>query len=156
MSIPYDQYYGALRSFFKPRRCLTCIDHYGELADVCFGDIHIKPYSEDKIGINSLIVRNPIFDEMLKNASEEGYIYFKDLDANTLNESQKVMLYPKQRRVHAMMNLDKLLFRQTAKYDIVLEKPHLKDYLSEMIYACQRYIGKHKKLWWLISLFSDK
>ena len=53
----YQSYYHPLRSFFIPRRCLFCIDHYGELGDVCFGDIHIEPYIEDKIGVNSLIVR---------------------------------------------------------------------------------------------------
>lgn len=30
----YQSYYHPLRSFFIPRRCLFCIDHYGELADI--------------------------------------------------------------------------------------------------------------------------
>ena len=85
--IPYIHYYGALRSFFKPRRCLTCIDHYGELADVCFGDIHIRPYSEDEVGISSWIVRNPYFEDLFKQAEVDGYIKMADGDAKTLNES---------------------------------------------------------------------
>lgn len=151
--IPYIKYYGALRSFFKPRRCLTCIDHYGELADVCFGDIHIKPYSEDKIGINSLIVRNPYFDNLLKKAAKEGYIYMNDLDAKTLNGSQKAMLYPKKRKAKAIMNIDKFLFRKSPKYDVVLERPQMSDYISVFITNVQRYIGSHKCLWFIIDYF---
>lgn len=154
--IPYVKYYGALRSFFKPRRCLTCIDHYGELADVCFGDIHIKPYSEDKIGISSWIVRNPYFDNLFKEAFKEGYIYMNELDAITLNESQKTMLYPKIRRAKAIMNMDKFIGLKSAIYDKQLEQPHIKDYISEIICHCQRYIGKHRKMWWIINLLNKK
>lgn len=154
--IPYVKYYGALRSFFKPRRCLTCIDHYGELADVCFGDIHIKPYSEDKIGISSWIVRNPYFDNFFKEASQEGYIYMNELDAKTLNESQKTMLYPKKRRAHAIMNMDRLIGKKTVKYDFELERPHLKDYISEILCQIQRYIGKHPSLWWIIDYLYNR
>ena len=154
--IPFIKYYGALRSFFKPRRCLTCIDHYGELADVCFGDIHIKPYSEDKIGISSWIVRNPYFDDLFKEAFKEGYIYMSELDAHTLNESQKTMLYPKKRRAKAIMNMDKLIGLKCAVYDKQLEQPHIKDYISEIICHCQRYIGNHRKMWWIINLLNKK
>lgn len=156
ISIPFNRYYGALRSFFKPRRCLTCIDHYGELADVCFGDIHIKPYSDDKTGISSWIVRNAYFDSLFKQAEKEGYIKMEVLDAHTLNESQKAMLYPKQRRANAIMKMDKLLGKEIATYDIRLEKANLKDYVSELICHNQRYIGKHKTLWWIIDYLYNK
>lgn len=154
--IPFIKYYGALRSFFKPRRCLTCIDHYGELADVCFGDIHVKPYNEDKIGISSWIVRNPYFDDLFKEAFKEGYIYMSELDAHTLNESQKTMLYPKKRRAKAIMNMDKFIGLKCAVYDKQLEQPHIKDYISEIICHCQRYIGNHRKMWWIINLSNKK
>lgn len=151
--IPFIHYYGALRSFFKPRRCLTCIDHYGELADVCFGDIHIRPYSEDEVGISSWIVRNPYFEDLFKQAEVDGYIKMADGDAKTLNESQKEMLYPKQRRAHAIMNMDRLIGKKTAVYDKPLERPHLNDYVSELICHCQRFVGHHKFLWPIINFF---
>lgn len=154
--IQFIKYYGALRSFFKPRRCLTCIDHYGELADVCFGDIHIKPYSEDKIGISSWIVRNPYFDSLFRKALKEGYIHMNELDAKTLNESQKAMLYSKKRKAKALMNIDKLLFRKSAKYDFTLDKPQIKDYISMLMTNVQRYIGCHKCLWFVIDYFYEK
>lgn len=155
-NVPYIHYYGALRSFFKPRRCLTCIDHYGELADVCFGDIHIKPYSDDEVGTSSWIVRNPYFEQLFRQAAADGYIKMADVDAKTLNESQRAMLYPKQRRARAIMNMDRLLGLKSAKYDKQLEKPHLKDYVSEIVCQCQRFVGRHKALWGIIRYLYDR
>ena len=154
--IPFNRYYGALRSFFKPRRCLTCIDHYGELADVCFGDIHIKPYSDDKTGISSWIVRNAYFDSLFKQAEKEGYIKMEVLDAHTLNESQKAMLYPKKRKANTLMRLDKFKGRAIAEYDVELPNPQWKDYVSILVTNAQRFIGWHRSLWFIIDYLYDK
>ena len=156
ISIPYIRYYGALRSFFKPRRCLTCIDHYGELADVCFGDIHIKPYSNDKVGVSSWIVRNPFFDDLFKKAAMDGYIRMDELDAYTLNESQKAMLYPKKRKAKALMKMDKCRGRVVAEYDVEMPNPQWKDYVSVWVTNIQRFIGRHRFLWFIIDCFYDK
>lgn len=51
------------------------------------------------------------------------------------------------------MNIDKLLFRKSAEYDVVLEKPRIKDYISLFITNVQRYIGRHKNLWFVINYF---
>lgn len=91
----YQSYYHPLRSFFVPRRCLLCIDHYGELGDVCFGDIHIEPYMEDKIGVNSLVVRKQVWLDRLLEAKAEGYITLDEISAETLNSSQK---WPRRKR----------------------------------------------------------
>lgn len=155
--IPYSQYYGPmLRSFFKPHRCLICIDHYGELADVCFGDIHIKPYSDDHIGISSWITRTEYWEQLFHQAATEGYIKMDDVDADTLNLSQKAMLYPKMRRAQAVMNMDRLFGRDNPKYDKVLEEPRLKDYISEIICMCQQFIGRRKSLWFIINYLNRK
>lgn len=159
ISIPFIQYYGRLRSFFKPRRCLSCIDHYGELADVSFGDIYVKPYSDDKIGINSCIVRNSFFNEVFRKAVSEGIMHLEPLDANILNESQKDMLYPKKRRVKALMTLDRVLGRKTVEYDISWQDihPQIKDYISVISTEIQRFIGRHRSLWFIIDfLYSRK
>ena len=155
--IPYCQYYGPmLRSFFKPHRCLMCIDHYGELADVCFGDIHIKPYSDDHIGINSWITRTEYWEQLFHQAATEGYIKMDDVDAGTLNQSQKAMLYPKKRRAQAVMNMDRLFCRDNPKYDKVLEKPGLKDYIAEILCMCQQFVGRRKSLWFIINFLNRK
>lgn len=153
IEVPYTQYYRALRSYFKPRRCLTCIDHYGQLADVCFGDIHVKPYSNDVRGINSCIVRSERFNSLILQAAEDGFIHLDTVDSAVLNESQKEMLYPKKRKAKAMMNIDKYIFhRDVAVYDEFLERPTWSDYISVIITNCQRFIGKHKVLWPIITL----
>lgn len=157
ISIPYTSYYGTiLRSFFKPHRCLICIDHYGELADVCFGDIHIKPYSEDTIGISSWITRTAYWERQFENAAREGYIKIDDVDAHTLNESQKVMLYPKKRRAQAVVNMRKAIGLKAPKYDKPMEHPSLKDYIAEAACMVQQFVGKRKYLWFIIDLINKK
>lgn len=155
ISIPFNQYYGSmLRSFFKLHRCLTCIDHYGELADVCFGDIHIHPYDKDKIGTSSWITRTYFWEEQFRNAVRDGYIRMDDIDAETMNRGQATMLYPKSRRAHAVMNMDRMLGRAVPQYDRILAQPSIKDYMSEIICHCQRFLGRHRGLWWIIELIS--
>ena len=155
--VPFSQYYGhMLRSFFKPHRCLMCIDHYGELADVCFGDIHIKPYSDDNIGISSWITRTEYWEKLFHQSATEGYIKMDDVDANILNQSQKEMLFPKKRRAQAIMNMDRLFGRDNPKYDKVLEKPRLKDYIAEITCMCQQFIGRRKSLWFIINYLNRK
>lgn len=155
ISIPYTSYYGPLlRSFFKNYRCLTCIDHYGGLADVSFGDIHVSPYDRDKIGISSWITRSVFWEQLFHSAVEEGYIHMDKLDPDTLNNSQKTMLYPKERKARAMMNINSLIGRANPSYDKYLETPTIKDYISVIVCLCQMYIGRHRKLWWIIDLIN--
>lgn len=157
LEIPYSQFYGKmLRSFFKPHRCLTCIDHYGELADVCLGDIHIPPYSDDKIGVSSWITRKPYWENLFKQAADEKYITMEDVDAETLNRSQATMLYPKSRRAKAVMNMDKMLGRRVPQYDKTLAKPRISDYVSELICHAQRFVGRHRLLWFIIEVLNRK
>lgn len=145
-----------MRSFFKPHRCLTCIDHYGKLADVCFGDIHIKPYSDDKVGISSWITRTEYWEKQFKQAEADAYIKMNDISPRTLNDSQATMLYSKRRRASAVMQMDKFLGRAVPQYDKLLETPKISDYVSEIVCHVQRFIGRHRKLWWIIELLSKK
>lgn len=155
ISIPYTSYYGPLlRSFFKPHRCLTCIDHYGELADVCFGDIHIAPYKKDEVGISSWITRSEYWETHFENAAKEGYIKMDDVSSDVLNQSQAAMLYPKKRRAQAVVNMDKLLGRKDPVYDKPFENPRLKDYISELICFMQQFVGRRMSLWFLIDMIN--
>ena len=155
--VPFTQYYGSmLRSFFKPHRCLTCIDHYGELADVCFGDIHIPPYSDDHIGISSWISRTSYWESLFKQAANEGYIKMEYVDEDTLNRSQATMLYPKKRKAKAVMNMDSFIGRACPQYDIILDSPRMKDYLSQIVCHIQRFIGRRKSLWFLVDFLARK
>ena len=147
----FQNYYHPLRSFFIPRRCLFCIDHYGELGDVCFGDIHIKPYMDDKIGINSLVVRKQQWLDLLKDAQSEGFITLDEIPVETLNASQQ-MAGKKKGRNERFIVLNKRLGRVMPEYDVPLPKKigakTVLDYLQNRI---QQFLGRHKSLWWLVS-----
>lgn len=148
----YQSYYHPLRSFFIPRRCLFCIDHYGELGDICFGDIHIKPYMNDKIGINSLVVRTKKWLDLLDEAKREGIITLNEISITTLNASQK-MAAKKKGRNEQFITLNRLLKRVTPKYDVALPKRiGMKTVLDYSQNRIQQFLGRHKSLWWLISI----
>lgn len=148
----FQQYYNTLRSFFVPRRCLFCPDHFAELADVSFGDIHVEPYLHDKVGINSLVLRNPQFLAWLHEAVEDGCMKIEPLDTETLLKSQKV-IYQKKRRIATFMKLDKWRGRELPQYDIELkDTSFLKSFISYIHTLLQIFIGKHKSLWFIITL----
>lgn len=148
----FQSYYHPLRSFFIPRRCLFCIDHYGELGDVCFGDIHIEPYIKDKIGINSLVVRKRVWLDFLMKAKAEGYITLEEISSKTLNSSQK-MASKKKGRNGEFINLNKRLGRIVPQYDVdYLKNPTIKTIINYLQNRCQQFLGIHKSLWWLISI----
>ena len=147
----FQSYYHPLRSFFIPRRCLFCIDHYGELGDVCFGDIHIKPYMDDKIGVNSLVVRMQRWLDLLEEAQSEGFITMDEIPVETLNASQK-MAGKKKGRNERFIVLNKRLNRVMPEYDVTLpNKIGLKTVLDYLQNRVQQFLGCHKSLWWLVS-----
>ena len=147
----FQSYYHPLRSFFIPRRCLFCIDHYGELGDVCFGDIHIKPYMDDKIGVNSLVVRTRQWLDLLEEAKSEGFITLDEIPVETLNASQQ-MAGKKKGRNERFIVLNKRLGRVMPKYDVQLpDKIGLKTILDYLQNRVQQFLGRHKSLWWLVS-----
>lgn len=147
----YQSYYHPLRSFFIPRRCLFCIDHYGELGDVCFGDIHIKPYMDDKIGINSLVVRKRQWLNLLEEAKSECFITLNEISVETLNASQQ-MAGKKKGRNERFIVLNKRLGRVMPEYDVQLpNKIGLKTVLDYLQNRFQQFLGRHKCLWWLVS-----
>lgn len=148
----YQNYYHPLRSFFVPRRCLFCIDHYGELGDVCFGDIHIEPYSNDKIGVNSIIARNDFWMKLLEQCKEEGVITLDKIAMETLSASQS-MSFKKKGRNGAFINLGKKLGWVMPEYDVnYLKQPTIHDVIDYAQNRVQQFLGRHKSLWWLVSI----
>lgn len=148
----YQNFYHPLRSFFIPRRCLFCIDHYGELGDVCFGDIHIPPYSEDKVGVNSIIVRHEKWKLLIEQCCYEGFLTLENVDFATISASQ-AMSFKKKGRNGAFINLGKKLGWVMPQYDVdYLRQPSLHDWLDYMQNRFQQFLGNHKGLWWLVTL----
>ena len=153
---PYQSYFHPLRSFFIPNRCNYCIDHYAELADICFGDIHIKPYSDDTIGINSIIVKNKKWLKLLEECQEAGAIHLDEIPFKTISDSQR-MSFKKKGRNGAFVNIGKKTGLTVPEYDVdYLRKPTRQDWISYLQTRFQQYIGSHKSLWWLIAKMKTK
>lgn len=156
ISIPYKKYYHPLRSFFIPQRCLTCIDLYGELSDVSFGDIHLGKFKEEKIGVNSIIVRTNLFNEYIKQAEKDGVLKLEYLDGNYLVQAQKNMNRRKKKSVATFLLIEKMFGKKTPKYDVKIndDKP-LKSAISYFGSKTQMFIGNRKSLWFIIKFVTN-
>lgn len=152
----YQNYYHPLRSFFIPKRCLFCIDHYARLSDISFGDIHIKPYSDDKIGINSIVARTPQMVEWLLQAQADGVVTLNPLPVEILNRSQS-MARKKHSRVGAFIKVARIMGNKVPEYDLPLPINNIaKNSLDYIQTRVQQFIGKHKTLWPLIKILKSK
>lgn len=146
----YQNYYHPLRTFFVPQRCHFCIDHYAELADVSFGDIHVAPYTEDKIGINSWVIRNEKFRELFEEAKRDRVIIMDDLDVKVLKASQKVAFHKKKRSA-TYFKLHRLFGHKVPEYDVTLQDNHpFKSIISYFNQMAQGFIGRRRYFWWII------
>ncbi len=143
--------YNNLRSFFIPRRCHFCIDHSAELSDISFGDIHIKPYSDDTIGVNSVIVRNPMMNELLMHAVEDNAIVLENLQETTLVESQK-MARVKKTKYASLVYWGKRIGIKVPQYDVQPQTSMglLKSLLYMLNLNAQYMVGHYHFLWPLI------
>lgn len=107
---------------------------------------------DDKVGVNSLIVRKKQWLDLLMEAYREGYVTLDEITIETLNQSQK-MAYKKKGRNEQFIVLNKRLGHVVPKYDVSLpEKIGLKTVLDYSQNRVQQFLGQHKNLWWLISI----
>lgn len=152
----YQSYCHPLRTIFFPRRCLLCADHFAELADLSFGDIHVKPYSEDKIGINSIIVRNSSWGHLLKQAAADGAITLNELGPTTLLKSQKMAKVKKSRNMGYILLNEKLGHEVPDFGSIYNGRLTPKVIINYVWTRTQQFIGSHKSLWWMIRFIKAK
>lgn len=151
----YQSYYHPLRSFFVPKRCLFCIDHYGEVGDICFGDIHIEPYIADTVGVNSIVVKNQKWLDLILECKASGAIALDEIPFKTVGASQ-IMSFKKKGRNGAFINLNKILGRKVPKYDVdYLRLPTMYDTFDWCQNRFQQFLGRHKSLWWLVSILKS-
>ena len=152
----YRKYNHPLRSFFLQKRCLFCVDHFAELADLSFGDLYTEPFKRDKVGINSLIVRSSLMLEWLKQARSDGAIYLNDLNEELLLKSQPAS-YNKKRRTKTFLRLNSLFGKTNPQYDVKLQdKNLLRSVVAYFYNLLQIYIGRNKSLWWMIKICKKK
>ena len=156
VEIPYQLFYHPLRSFFIPNRCQFCIDHYAELADVSFGDIHYGKYKEDKVGVNSVVVRNIAFDSLLKEVAAAGYIKLDDLSEDELVKCQ-ASASKKKGRVGGVLKFARLIGKKVPEYDVTLTRFTFWKSIAYYLFAkSQMFVGERRWLWWIIPLMAKK
>ena len=153
--VKYEKYWHGTHSFFINNRCALCVDHFGELADVSFGDIHIKPYSQDTIGVNSVISRNVLWDSMLKSCAGCGDLFVKTVSVEDVIKSQP---YSKIRKkgagVKCLMLIRGLIGKENPVYDLNNNSNiSVKTYIIEILNAIMRRAGGHRIFWPIIRLF---
>lgn len=154
--IPFQLYYHPLKSFFIPNRCLFCTDHFAEMADIAFGDIHVGKFKKDTVGVNSVVIRKSLFDNLLKEANLAGYVEISPLSKDELINCQ-IAIRLKKGRVNGVFAFCRMLGIKLPKYDVTLVPTmRLKSALYYLFAKFQMFIGKHRYLWPIISLFTKK
>ena len=98
-SVPYPEYWLGMKGFFNVPRCSLCIDHFGELADVCFGDIHVGAYINDHVGVNSIVSRSNDWTKILQEAMTEGYLHLDEISCDIIKSSQVYAMKQKKVKV---------------------------------------------------------
>lgn len=154
--IPFQLYYHPLRSFFIPNRCLFCTDHFAEMADIAFGDIHVGEFKKDTVGLNSVIVRKSFIDELLRKANLAGYIKISPLTKDELISCQTAIRL-KKGRTNGVFTFCKLLGVKLPQYDMDLV--HMMRFNSALYYLfakLQMFIGKRRWLWPIIPFLTKK
>lgn len=153
-SIPYEHFWIGMRGFFNVPRCSLCIDHYGELADICFGDIHIDKYMEDHIGVNSIISRSMKWTNLLKQAETENYISLEQISLSVINKSQAyAMRQKKGKGITAAYKIRSVLGKHNPKYDVQLvAKADTISIMKDTAKYVMRFIGRHKSLWFIVKV----
>jgi|GEM_PF-1330495 coenzyme F420 hydrogenase subunit beta len=89
MSMGFNYYY------FYARRCLVCIDHINDFADISFGDAWRIPEA-DKLGPSLIISRTEAGEQLLNQAAEAGAVAITEVDINTVLRSQGYHIYTKK------------------------------------------------------------
>ena len=155
VKVPYVSFWYGSHSFFQNKRCILCADHFGELADISFGDINISPYNNDKIGISSMVTRTVFWDNQLKSCEKQGYIKLNHCPINDVNASQSYSKnYKKGKGIQGYIKVREILGLKIPKYDILFEgKPSVKNYIGVILKYLMLFIGKHKSLWFIIHAF---
>ena len=156
--VKYEKYWHGTHSFFVNGRCSVCIDHFGELADISFGDIHVEPYSADTIGLNSVITRSTEWDAILRKCSETAVIDLKAIPIDDVLRSQPyAKIYKKGAGVVANFNLRKLAGMSNPDYGGVCStaKPKIKNYIQESLKGVMRSMGHHR-IFWPVIKFLDR
>lgn len=152
--VEFLDYYRGVRAFFNVPRCNVCSDFYGELGDVCFGDLNKDDDDDDPIGVNSIVVRSEFWLGLLIQCQKEGYLDLTEIDEEMMNDAQVYCTsYKKGEGFYATWRLRKLFGLKNPQYDNLRDiSPGMKAYIKAMEKFCMYYVGKHQWMWPIIKM----
>ncbi len=156
-SVPYQKFWIGMRGFFSVPRCSLCIDHFGELADVSFGDIYIDEYRNDHVGVNSIVSRTSYWTNILIQAAADGYLCLEKISARIVENSQGYAKRSKKGKgVVAEFKFREILGKRNPIYD----QPFVVDniFWIDMLFRVLKNhtmlrIGRIPQIWWMIKKF---
>lgn len=146
----YGKYNMPLKSTFYPRRCLLCVDMFGELADINFGDIHIEENNISGTGINGIIVRSHYWLNLLEEAYHDNSIDLREISIERMLK-RRMMAKAKKERNASFVRLLHAIHCPAPIYDSsFMSSLSIKYIIRYYIMRIKQYIGKHKQLWFLL------
>lgn len=153
--LPYSEYYAqSIRSFFIPTRCTLCSDHSCELSDISFGDISLREFQDDSIGVSSVISRSEIGDRFLKQAASAGAIKLTEISSYHLAQSKIGSLYRKKKDLEGRRKLFRLKDKPLPDDNVNLLKPSPASYIHAAFLYAEICISAKRRLWRLVGFLS--
>ena len=99
-------------------RCLYCIDHTNELADISCGDAWLPELLEKKdMGWSAIICRSLYARQILTQLAEKKRVFLMEIDGSKLVESQHPMLCFKKKSLWLRMKIARLLGKEIPEYN---------------------------------------
>jgi len=146
----YKKYNLPLKATFYPRRCLLCVDMFGELADVNFGDIHCEITQEAGTGINAIITRSRKWQEVLLEAERTGAISLSEISVERMLNKRPMASAKKTRNASFIKLLKTMHFVHPvydSRYGATLNAMIVMRYL---FMRTKQIIGANPSLWFLL------
>jgi len=147
-TLEYSKAWGGILGRDVHTVCRVCIDGIGLNSDIVCGDLWYlskdNPDFTERDGRNIIITRTKLGEELLKHASDAGYISCNKWDK--LEELKKIQKYQYTRRatMKAKIIANKLLLRPVPKYD----KKMISNYSKMIPFADRRkvFLGTVKRI----------
>lgn len=146
----YKKYNKPLGSTFYPRRCLLCVDMFGELADLSFGDIHCDNPNEAGTGINAVIVRAQKWLDLLNEAKIDGVLTINEISSERMLY-KRTMAPVKKGRNASFVELLRKLRLPIPEYDSKYNaNVGIKIGMRYFIMRTKQFLGSHRCLWFFL------
>ncbi|MGX9418780.1 Coenzyme F420 hydrogenase/dehydrogenase, beta subunit C-terminal domain [Vibrio sp. WJH972] len=116
--------------FFSERKCMSCHDHYGYVADITVGDVWLFKLKDNPIKHTGIIVRTNRGKSILDSSTFSGDIHSEGLDVREIMDGQS-RIGPSHYNVTARHKVGKILGIKVK--DTVNEKVSVATYINTFL-----------------------